>query len=926
MRLESDFSNRLIYDLSLEDRLIERTGRYDEVLAPRDWSNARLEAWLDWADALPEDLPQLAPDITHRIAHDDPFDLALGGAVERYAQRLTAWGYALGYFEDSQSAAHFLRELRASILLGYAAPALPLKSGHRIHPLAGNRVPEPPETKFWQLDDPACDRELRQFLIAYRSDQISRTTRTQLHEALNAVTTAIARAEGDHRASLRHNPALARAAQNARKLGASDHLISLTLQSAQNAAADSLLPPWSQQAVDINLAPTEPRIALASRAQIAAGDPVGRLAAQVAQETGQLYLTFDPVDALALSGQACAPKAAINVFGFYDADTGFNATAFSQCVALWTLALDIETATAFSASDDHALRRYYDRPLALTIGGLSELLMALNLPSETAEGLDFAAGLMAATQAQCLFTSAQLARAHGAYKTYSADKDHYLHRLSQQIYRISGLKGHADLKAHSLTLTQEALKAAKKTGLRHAQTTALFDDPELSLRLGISLHDQPVPGLTSALETEDGEIIETLSEAAIAGLMRMGVSLADARRHVLGSRSLFEAPYLSPPQLKARGLTDHEIGRLEAALLTARNLTEVFNTIDKEFVRDIWGVCDEDILSPDYNLLTVMGFTTAQIAEAEAFIFGHCTLSDFDHLNDDQRAVFRPSGLKTRLLMRQKLEAFTSAPSAARIHIPFGQNLPDSLKVLSMAASMDLRAVCLQPTAPPDDFHLDIPVIEDAPKRNLAEARPQPEPAAAKVVEKIVERDRSRQKLPDRRKGYIQKASVGGHKVYLHTGEYDDGSVGEIFIDMHKEGAAFRSMMNNFAIAVSIGLQYGVPLDEFVDAFVFTRFEPAGPVSGNDSIKSATSILDYLFRELAISYLDRTDLANADPDALNADGLGDGEPADEIEGIKASQLISKGFARGANTDNLVVIPFAKKASNDDVSGPSTSES
>jgi ribonucleoside-diphosphate reductase alpha chain len=142
----------------------------------------------------------------------------------------------------------------------------------------------------------------------------------------------------------------------------------------------------------------------------------------------------------------------------------------------------------------------------------------------------------------------------------------------------------------------------------------------------------------------------------------------------------------------------------------------------------------------------------------------------------------------------------------------------------------------------------------------------------------VVERERARRKLPDRRKGYIQKAAVGGHKVYIHTGEYEDGELGEIFIDMHKEGAAFRSLMNNFAIAISIGLQYGVPLDEFVDAFVFTRFEPAGRVTGNDSIKSATSILDYIFRELGVSYLDRDELANAETETQNADDLGDGKP------------------------------------------------
>ncbi len=188
-----------------------------------------------------------------------------------------------------------------------------------------------------------------------------------------------------------------------------------------------------------------------------------------------------------------------------------------------------------------------------------------------------------------------------------------------------------------------------------------------------------------------------------------------------------------------------------------------------------------------------------------------------------------------------------------------------------------------------------------------------------RVVEKIVERDRARRRLPDRRKGYIQKAAVGGHKVYLHTGEYEDGELGELFIDMHKEGAAFRSLMNNFAIAVSLGLQHGVPLHEFVDAFVYTKFEPAGPVSGNDSIKSATSILDYIFRELGVSYLGRDDLANGDSDEFNADGLGWGKPLtdDEIDDVGldpvlASKFISKGFSRGATPDNLVFASFGRK--------------
>ncbi len=161
---------------------------------------------------------------------------------------------------------------------------------------------------------------------------------------------------------------------------------------------------------------------------------------------------------------------------------------------------------------------------------------------------------------------------------------------------------------------------------------------------------------------------------------------------------------------------------------------------------------------------------------------------------------------------------------------------------------------------------------------------------------------RERERLPARRKGYTQKAVVGGHKVYLRTGEYDDGRLGEIFVDMHKEGAALRILLNNFAIAISLGLQYGVPLEEYVDAFTFTRFEPAGPVQGNDSIKYATSILDYVFRELAVSYLERFDLAHVDPsEAGGFDALGKGEH--EGKPAPAQNFVSRGLTR-SRTDRL----------------------
>jgi len=182
------------------------------------------------------------------------------------------------------------------------------------------------------------------------------------------------------------------------------------------------------------------------------------------------------------------------------------------------------------------------------------------------------------------------------------------------------------------------------------------------------------------------------------------------------------------------------------------------------------------------------------------------------------------------------------------------------------------------------------------------------------VVERIVERvTREREKMPQRRKGYTQKAMVGGHKVYLRTGEYDDGRLGEIFIDMHKEGSAFRALMDSFSIAISVGLQYGVPLDVFVNAYTFTRFEPAGLVTGNDRIKNATSILDYIFRELAISYLDRDDLAHVNPD-MGSTTVGEADGGSRGAGraptpVAADKFVSRGMTRGrVKNQSLMLVP------------------
>ncbi len=379
-----------------------------------------------------------------------------------------------------------------------------------------------------------------------------------------------------------------------------------------------------------------------------------------------------------------------------------------------------------------------------------------------------------------------------------------------------------------------------------------------------------------------------LRNAEVAGLF------ADPYRR-RGARTLAGAPAIDHTALLARGCTKHEIAAVEAGLAGGSTLTDAFMAVDEGFRRDVLGA------PGDEEPLTFMGFAADEIASAQAYVFG----AQVPNLAES--VIGRPLDGGALIAFVASLEPFACAPAQTAQPLAWNSEPGQAPRLQSAAARAGLRAVRLERAPVPGGVTLDVaaPTTDDAaPRRRL-------DPPAERIVEKIIERDRTRQKLPDRRKGYIQKASVGGHKVYLHTGEYDDGQLGEIFLDMHKEGAAFRSLMNNFAIAISIGLQYGVPLDEFVDAFVFTRFEPAGPVEGNDSIKSATSILDYIFRELAVSYLDRDELANADPDEFNADGMGSGE----TEGVAqpAAKFISKGFSRGAAPDNLVFLPFGKQA-------------
>jgi ribonucleoside-diphosphate reductase alpha chain len=580
----------------------------------------------------------------------------------------------------------------------------------------------------------------------------------------------------------------------------------------------------------------------------------------------------------------------------------------TAAVRLLVIALDIESSAGFCQSVVDAHRRRDHRSLTLALAGVAERLVAEGTGYNSPAGRSRAAAIQALASAAALDASAELAETLGPYPAFDGERDSRLADLDRRFALAQALpEGPTAHRARALF--QKARARANRTGLRNAQLTGAASDGELPLRLGgLSVGATPWRGPAGLAETADGAIVPVLDEAALRGLATLGADAGAARLHVLGWRSLDGAPAISPAALIARGFTDHELSAVEEHLPFAPDLRAAFSptVIGIGFVVDVLGASVETAEAAGFDTLAAAGFTPAEISDGAAWTLGTATLSDAPFLDEETRAVFlrdEETPLEARLAMTVAMEAFTCAPLPAAVAFGFADAPQTAVALQATAAAAGVRAVRLMRAHPPADFALALP------EPGADEAKAATAPARERVVERIVEVGRTRQRLPDRRKGYIQKATIGGHKLYLHTGEYDDGELGEIFIDMHKEGAAFRSLMNNFAIAISIGLQYGVPLEEFVEAFVFTRFEPAGPVTGNDSIRSATSILDYVFRELGVSYLDRTDLANLDPGELNADGLGKGVD----EGPQpVARFISKGFSRGAAPDNLVFLPVPRR--------------
>ena len=875
------FLTELSASVICEAREIERADRVIRVTAPVAWSDARVEAWLDWHDGSPDDWPRLEGP-SGRSGTSGP--AVLDGALDRWATRLAAWGRATGVFKSGKDAEIFSNELIASVVLGLAAPSSVLLEGARTPPASETALGPTRNTAAFDLGDAGVRARFDSDTARRRTQRVTAHALEGVTRTLRAVTDAVRRCEGpaDVCADPAANPALARAALAARRAGADDTAI-------LDAIAGRLFSAPEPEAVSQTrvVAVPDPGSAVDAALRAAAD---GCLA-------DDLIVAFSVPDAEAAADLAIAPGCAVALPVVAeilpDLVEGLDALA-----RLWTTALEIEVACGFAPDGRLARRRHAVRPIVLTLEGGLEWVLAhadgvIDEPEFTAATALFAASASLA--------SSELAGDLRPAADWTVAAETVLVELEIREARLAGLD--SDLGRAASLRTAQARAAAEANGRRHAVIATLAADSERDLRLGVA----PLSAV-DLFQTGDGQVIRRLHPALAFAIAAQGGDVEDAERWLLGRRTLAGAPALGHDALAARGFTDAELESVEAALGQLERLEDAFSppVLEAGFIRDVLGV-DQATATRDGALALLA--SAEEIAAASEYVFGRRDLSGWPGAPARLKAVLADLPASAAALVRLA-EASSDVADLTPVELPSRAGIGVAMAVLSQAASEGRRALRISRRQASNQALLVLPDLEPARRTAAPAAEPAPKPVQTeRVVERVIERVRTRRKLPDRRKGYIQKAAVGGHKVYIHTGEYEDGELGEIFIDMHKEGAAFRSLMNNFAIAISIGLQYGVPLDEFVDAFLLTRFEPAGRVTGNDSIGSATSILDYIFRELGVSYLDRHELANADAEPLHADGLGSGK-ADEL--VPAAHFISKGFARGATPDNLVVLPFGKK--------------
>jgi len=641
--------------------------------------------------------------------------------------------------------------------------------------------------------------------------------------------------------------------------------------------------------------------------------------------------------------------ASLNLYVFRNEDGSFKVEDFTHAVRLWTVTLEIAVTMAQFPSPQIAQLSYDFRTLGLGFANIGGFLMASGIPYDSDEARSICGAISALMTGISYATSAEMAGELGAFPRYEENAEHMLRVIRNHRRAAHGLVDeYEDLAVKPVDLDSDncpdkvlvdaaraawdqALELGEANGYRNAQATVIAPTGTIGLVMDCDTTGiEPDFALVKFKKLAGGGYFKIINRMVPKALEVMGYSerqVRDIIRYAIGHGTLVGSSAITIDDLKNKGFTDDAIEKIESSLNDAFDIRFVFNkyTLGEAFCTDLLKIDAARLDDPTFDLLAEIGFSKAEIEATNIYVCGAMTLEGAPGLKDEHLPVFdcaNPCGktgkrflsVDSHIHMMAASQPFISGAISKTINMPNQATVGDCMAAYELSWSLGLKANALYRDGSKLSQPLSAALFDDLEEDDAADAMEavveapaaqRPEIIAERIVEKFVA---SRRRPPQRRKGYTQKAAVGGHKVYLRTGEYEDGQLSEIFIDMHKEGAAFRSLMNNFAIAISIGLQYGVPLEEFVEAYTFTRFEPSGIVEGNDTIKMSTSILDYIFRELAVSYLGRNDLAHADPSDLMPDSIGRGGDEGDLPGPNevhpsVAHLASQGYVRS----KLVVI-------------------
>ena len=596
-----------------------------------------------------------------------------------------------------------------------------------------------------------------------------------------------------------------------------------------------------------------------------------------------------------LDNSACN-LASLNLTKFLRADNSFDVGLYRHATRVFFTAMDILVDLSSYPTARIAKNSHDYRPLGLGYANLGTALMRLGMSYDSDEGRGFASAVTAIMCGQAYKTSAEIAASKGAFNGYAKNEEPMLRVVGQHRNAAVAIdrKNCPDvLWQAAVEDWDQALELGREHGFRNAQATVLAPTGTIGLLMDCDTTGvEPDFALVKFKKLAGGGYFKIVNQSVPEALRTLGYrehEVTEIVAFISGTNTLLTAPHLSRAKLLSLGLTKEELAQVEKTLPSVFDLGSAFAPwVIGEEVYDRLGLATRT----GNALLQRLGFSFAQIQEAADVVVGRMTIEGAPHLKNEHLTVFdcanRCGRTGTRYLqpmahikMMAATQPFLSGAISKTVNLPNEATVEDVAHMYEEGWRLGLKAVALyrdgckasQPLSnkADDDKEAD---KKAATTKALPMAAESAVLIAAESAGRPVELQHPtgvRVRLPRKRTGFTQEAKVGGHKIFLRTGDYVDGTLGEIFVDMHKEGAAFRSLMNCFSMSVSIGLQYGVPLHTYVDQFTFTRFEPQGMVEGHDNVKMATSIVDYIFRVLGVEYLQRYDLAHVQPEPAIAD-------------------------------------------------------